>query len=180
MFDTLIQFDHNITSHITAFIPHNFLFDVIFSFFSLHGLTVIIWIILFCLFWYRKYKDKTHQHFFLAFATSFGMTSILVNYVLKNIFIRTRPCIYQVLFAYGCPTNYSFPSAHASVAFSGAVVFGYFDPKRKWLYYGIAGLISISRIYLGYHYVSDVVFGALIGFFIAKATIKILSSRKIL
>jgi len=180
MLDTFILFDRWITAQISSLLPHSAFFDGLFSFFSLHGLTFIIWVLLFFIFWYQERKDKTHHHFFFAFAASFGLTSIMVNYVLKNVFLRARPWIIQGIMNTGCPSDYSFPSGHASGAFAGAVVFAYFDKKRALLYYGIATLISLSRVYLGCHYMLDVVFGALIGYLIGKVAIWLLSSRKIL
>jgi len=180
MIGAIIQFDQVITTNLSSLLPHNTIFDAFFSFFSLHGLTVIIWMILFFVFWQNERKDKTHHHFFLAFVTSFSITTFLVNIVLKNIVQRTRPWIDRGLLETSCPSDFSFPSGHAAGAFAGAVIFSYFDKKRQWLYYGIATCISFSRIYLGCHYLLDVVFGALIGFFISKAIILYLSSRKIL
>jgi len=180
MFDTIIRLDQAITIRLSILLPHDTIFDAFFSFFSLHGLTVIIWMILFFVFWQNERKDKTHHHFFLAFVTSFSITTFLVNILLKNIVQRTRPWIDRGLLETSCPSDFSFPSGHAAGAFAGAVIFSYFDKKRQWLYYGIATCISFSRIYLGCHYLLDVVFGALIGFFISKAIILYLSSRKIL
>jgi len=180
MIGAIIQFDQAITASLSSLLPHNAFLDAFFSFFSLLGLTMIIWMILFFIFWQNERKDKTHHHFFLAFVASFGITSVLVNIVIKNIAHRTRPWIEQGLLETFCPSDFSFPSGHAAGAFAGAVIFSYFDKKHQWLYYGIALLISFSRIYLGCHYLLDVVFGALIGFFISKAILLYLASRKIL
>jgi len=180
MIGAIIQFDQVITTNLSSLLPHNTIFDAFFSFFSLHGLTIIIWMILFFVFWRNKQKDKTHHHFFLAFVTSISIATFFVNIVLKNIVHRTRPWIEQGLLETSCPSDFSFPSGHAAGAFVGAVIFSYFDKKRQWLYYGIATCISFSRIYLGCHYLLDVVFGALIGFFISKAILLYLASRKIL
>ena len=179
MFDTIIRLDQAITIRLSVLLPHNTIFDAIFSFFSLHGLTVIIWVILFFVFWQNERKDKTHHHFFLAFVTSFSITSVLVNIVIKNIAHRTRPWIEQGLLETFCPSDFSFPSGHAAGAFAGAVIFAYFDKKRAWIYYFIAFLISFSRIYLSCHYLLDVIFGALIGYTIGVLSIKILMKVKI-
>ena len=179
MFETIIALDSSLTSTISATLPHNLFFDTFFSLLSVRGLTIIIWFALFCLFWYEERKDRTHHHFLISFMTSFGTTAVLVNIILKNIIERTRPWIEMGLTNTGCPADYSFPSGHASSAFAGAVVFAYFDKKRAWLYYTIAFLISLSRIYLSCHYLLDVVVGALIGYTIGVFSIKILRKVKI-
>ena len=57
----------------------------------------------------------------------------------------------------------SFPSGHASIAFSMATVLGNQYPKWRIPLYVGAGLVGLSRIYLGRHYASDVLMGAAVG-----------------
>lgn len=63
----------------------------------------------------------------------------------------------------------SFPSNHAANAFAAAVVL--FTVSRTLGIGGIlvAGLIAYSRVYLGVHYPSDLLGGALLGLFISLA-----------
>ncbi len=180
MLSSIVAFDKQITSIISSSLPHNGFFDFFFSFLSLQGLTVIIWIVLFAYFIYRERFDNTHREFIISFLASFLTTSFLVNIILKNIVMRERPWVVQQISEAICPRDFSFPSGHASGAFAGAIIFAHFDPKRKWLYYGIASLISLSRIYLTCHYFLDVIVGALIGFLVGWMTLRILSHRKII
>ena len=180
MLSHIISIDQQVTSFVSSVLPHNTFFDYFFSFLSLQGLTGIIWIFLFFFFLYRERFDNTHKEFIISFLMSFLTTSFLVNVVLKNIIMRERPWVVQQISDAICPKDFSFPSGHASGAFAGAIIFAHFDPKRKWLYYGIAGLISLSRIYLTCHYMLDVIIGALIGFSVGWVTLKILSYRKII
>lgn len=180
MLHSLATFDQQATAFISSLLPHNTAFDIIFSFLSLQGLTIIIWIVLFAFFVYREHFDNTHKQFIFAFAVSFLTTGFLVNIVIKNIVMRDRPWIVQQISDTVCPDDYSFPSGHAAGAFAGAIIFAHFDKRRKWLYYGIAGLISLSRIYLHCHYFLDVTIGALIGFLVGWATLWIFAHRKII
>ena len=180
MLHTIAIFDQQITAALSSILPHNTFFDFFFSFLSLQGLTVIIWILLFAFFVYRERFDNTHKEFVIAFLISFLTTSFIVNIVIKNVVMRDRPWVVQQISDAVCPDDFSFPSGHASGAFAGAVIFAFYDRQRKWLYYGIASLISLSRIYLHCHYVLDITVGALLGFFIGWSTLMLLSHRKLI
>ena len=114
--------------------------------------------------------------------------TVLLNYVLftvlKLIFARPRPflqfgtSIINAPLSNACPTDFSFPSGHATIAVGVAVVLAQTDKKRRVFYYVLAFLICLSRIYLQCHYLSDVVFGALLGYGIALGVIKSINLKK--
>ena len=85
--------------------------------------------------------------------------------LLKELFERVRPCnaLPDALTPVGCAGGYSFPSNHALNNFAAAVFLLKLFPRYKWIFLVTATLISISRIYLGVHYPSDVLGGAVIG-----------------
>lgn len=176
MFENVLSFDSHISTFIANLFPHNAFFDSFFSFLSLEGLTVIVWGVI--LLFFIIINEKRHKEFILYFLLSFVTTYLLVNIVIKNIVARDRPYVAQNLPAQICPKDYSFPSGHASGAFAGAVVFAAYDKKRKWMYYTLAVLISVSRVYLLCHYFVDITVGALIGYGIGKAFLMYLPYRK--
>lgn len=64
----------------------------------------------------------------------------------------------------------SFPSGHAAVSFAAATAIADWSPSFALPAYGLAVLISYSRLYNGVHYPSDVLVGAALGFGTAKLT----------
>ena len=123
--------------------------------------------------------DKKYAHKF-AFTYMF---SALINTGVKEIFKRPRPYIAypeEVSVEPHWKTDgYSFPSGHAQA--SGVLGYLAYDlskrMKRPFIWkIGIALmiLVPLSRIYLGQHYLSDVIVGVLLSFFIAHYTFKLI------
>lgn len=85
--------------------------------------------------------------------------------LLKNLFERIRPCnvLDNVNILVTCTESFSFPSSHAVNNFAAALFFSMIFPKYKIWFYTVASLQAFSRPYVGVHYPSDVIGGALIG-----------------
>lgn len=128
----------------------------------------IFWILLsICLLLFTKTR-KTGGMAIVSLAISF----VINNLFLKNVVARTRP--YEVVEGLNRliekQVDYSFPSGHTASSFAVAMILYLELPKK----YGIpllilAVLISFSRLYLGVHYPSDVLAGAVSGILIALA-----------
>jgi undecaprenyl-diphosphatase len=83
---------------------------------------------------------------------------------LKILIGRGRPEDVQNLMMYGAD-SYAFPSGHTTLAFAMAIALAHTRDRavERYYLYTLAVLVGISRIYLGAHYVSDVIAGAAIG-----------------
>jgi len=58
----------------------------------------------------------------------------------------------------------SFPSAHAAFSFAMATLLSQWFPRYRIIFFFIAGFIGWTRIYLGLHYPTDVIAGAILGY----------------
>ncbi|MBI5182716.1 MAG: phosphatase PAP2 family protein [Nitrospirae bacterium] len=57
----------------------------------------------------------------------------------------------------------SFPSGHTASSFALAAILSSVYPKGRYIFYSLAGIAGISRIYLDSHFASDVFAGAILG-----------------
>jgi len=84
---------------------------------------------------------------------------------LKHIIGRPRPC--QIFVnspeMVGCGGLFSFPSNHALNSATAAAFLSMLYPSTKWVAWPIVGCIGLSRVFLGAHYVTDVIGGWAIG-----------------
>lgn len=129
---------------------------------------VLAGILLFC---FRKTR-KLGTAVLLSVAAGY----LVGNLLLKNIFVRPRPCWIDesVILLVENPNDYSFPSGHSLASFTAAVSICWFH--RKWGYAAVtlASLIAFSRLYLFLHFPTDVIAGIMIGTAVAVLVCRVL------
>ncbi|MXS85547.1 phosphatase PAP2 family protein [Nitrosomonas sp. HPC101] len=123
---------------------------------ALVAATVLAWLL-----WHRNWRTAKYW----VAAIIFGQITATV---IKLVLQRPRPLVdlYDGLF------TYAFPSGHATMSmvtygFLAALIAGRFTWQRRWIIYAAAalliGIIAASRLYLGAHWLSDVIGGLSLG-----------------
>ncbi|MBI5188445.1 MAG: glycosyltransferase family 39 protein [Nitrospirae bacterium] len=147
----------------------NNLFDAIMPFITSRN-----YLLFFPLFIYLFFKDRKKAGIALAIAFASLALSDWSSYILKQIFERPRPCntLEGVHLLVGCSSSYSMPSNHAANAFAFATPFYIlFKERLRYAFIIVALLVGFSRVYVGVHYPSDVLAGALLGVVLAISVI---------
>jgi len=115
-------------------------------------------------------------------ALAIAMSDQLASHLVKNLFMRYRPSHNLILgpqlhivdnYLGG---QYGFASSHASNTFALSVFIMLLMPEKRKLIIGLfawAIVVCYSRMYLGVHYPSDIVGGAIIGFVSAWISYKL-------
>lgn len=137
--------------------------------FGIVGLAIFIFLI-------NNKKRRSARLVLLSIVGSYAS-----NAILKTIIARTRPLKYMLVEQGG----FSFPSGHSMVSMSFYTTITYLllerviDKKLRsiiWIgNFAIIGMIGFSRLYLGVHWPTDILFGYLIGylfFYISKTIVK--------
>ena len=120
----------------------------------------LIWVILGTVKGLRKGDDLGTA---LRMTAAMGAESILVNGIIKSFFRRTRPpWEVERPLRVRRPLTSSFPSGHATSAFSAAIMLS--EDDELWpFYFAVAVVVASSRIYVKIHHASDVAGGVALG-----------------
>lgn len=183
MVDFLIQLDRQIFELINSQWTHPWADLFFVEITNLHKTFWLRYIVVpaFCLglIWKRKILGLVQLIFLSAVL---GIADGVLGGLIKNFFMRARPAEAEaaaiVRSNYG---GYSFTSNHASNIFCLALILTALFPKGRWFFLFYAFLVAYSRVYVGVHYPSDVIFGALWGslwaWFCIKFILKPLQQR---
>jgi len=170
---TIHEFDQRLTLEINSW--DSAITDPIWQFFS----DIPVWIPMYafivgCLIWRLGWKKGLIIT--LAAVATFGFCDQFSNFI-KDLVCRVRPLNDPYMLENGlnvlegASRSFSFFSAHSANAFGLATstLIGFRLDKRlkykgyaAWMYFW-ASMVAISRVFVGKHYLGDVIAGALIG-----------------
>ena len=134
---------------------------------------VLIIIITSSLFLWKEHKREWIPALWAGF-----IFSGLITTALKFIIARARP-FEPHYWPFGQVLDYSFPSLHTAIVFAALPVLDKKFPSIKNYWIAIAVFVALSRLYLGAHYISDVVAGAIIGYCIGMIFVKFEERHKL-
>lgn len=155
-----------------------------FTFFTLLGTPVALGAIVLVVGAALLARGRPRWALYLILTTALGG---LMNRALKSFFIRERPDLAEAIRE---AAGYSFPSGHAmgSTIVLGALTYLALRASREWrersaalaLSISTVLAISLSRIYLGVHWITDVVAGVAAGLvWVIFATVAYEASRRV-
>lgn len=147
----------------------NWLFDLVMPVFS-HRMNILV--IPFLLLFFIKEKREAMVIFAISFLSL--LLADGTSHALKEMIGRERPCnsFQNVHLLVGCSRSFSLPSGHASNSFAFAIPFLLMTRDRlRYVFLGIAVFVSLSRVFVGVHYPSDVITGVLVGILSSTAVV---------
>ncbi len=169
----------SLDTQLLLFINHNItnpVFDVLMPALSLRGYLLVIPFILGMFLRGAKQKNSQGKTYIIVAVWTFLIACCAVYAAewvedwMKDTIARVRPChaIEGIRLILPCPKSFSMPSGHAITSFAFAVPLFYLTRhyiKMIWRFYPflLAVLVAISRIYLGFHYPTDMLVGAMMG-----------------
>lgn len=135
--------------------------------------TPVTWIpvYLFLLYWFYKRTPRYLVLIILFSLIAFAIADFISVEILKSFFERLRPCYVpdlNVRSVVDCGGKFGLPSSHASNHFALSsfwffVISDLLKRKIYWLWlWAIA--VCYAQVYVGVHYPSDVIGGAILGF----------------
>lgn len=124
--------------------------------------------LLFILFLFLVLGFKKYWKIVFISLSSAVVSRFVIAEIIRFLWFRPRPFVKNSvnLLMNHNPAESSFPSGHASFYFALSTAIYFYNKKLGILFYVGTFLIVISRVFVGIHWPSDILAGALLGIFI--------------
>ncbi len=156
------EIDAAVTAWINAGAGHLPLVDFLMVWISAIGVPLLV--VAVAIQWWVPRSDRPTRHVLVAAGLSF-LLGLGFNQIILLFVQRVRPYdahITHLIIARSA--DFSFPSDHATASFAIAAAFLLHGlPRRGGMFLAAAVLLAVSRVYIGTHYVGDVLGGAVTG-----------------
>lgn len=148
------------------FINHNLanpFFDILMPVLTWLGNAGAVWVVMGLLAFFLGGKKGRRVAVMIFIAVI--ISDLTTEVALKKLIMRPRPfnTLSQVRTLVAKPGSFSFPSGHAAVSFTVAMVMAHNYRNSAGLFFLLALGIAFSRIYVGVHFPLDVLGGIVIG-----------------
>lgn len=172
LFVLSVYFDSYIIDGV-SYIKNGFL-DEIFLGLTFTSSNLIIFFLLTSLFLWNENKRRWILPLWFTL-----FLSTLASFILKVAIQRPRPfqqglmeiSSFLVKNSYAV-WDFSFPSNHTLLAFCAVPLLSKEFPRLRYAWIILACLVGFSRLYFGFHFLSDIIAGAAIGYLIGAVIIK--------
>ena len=116
--------------------------------------------------WFIGHSKTTRYRYQLGVFSSLAAMAISsgISQLISALIERPRPFVtHDLVVLFYRPTDFSFPSNSVAACFGIAAAVFTFNKKLGLALFVLVGVLAFSRVYVGVHYPSDVVMGAIIG-----------------
>jgi len=152
--------DYYLFRQINQFAGKNTFFDSVAIFFADYFEYFVVCILLvFLIINFKKYLKMVFEALAAGILARFGVVELI-----RFLHPRPRPFINNNINLILDKVNqWSFPSGHAAFFFALATVIYFYNRKLGILFFLTAFFISICRVFVGVHWPSDILGGAIVG-----------------
>ena len=168
-----MAFDSSLFQFISGLSHKFWLFDWLGIFFASYLGYLLVFIFLILL---LKEKNWRQRIYFTSLASlSVILSRGVITEAIRFLYYHPRPfAVLEIEPLINHATSGSFPSGRSAAFFALAFVLLFFNKKWGWRFLGTALIMGLARIFVGVHWPSDILGGAIIGL------ISVLLIRKLL
>ncbi len=165
-----MYYDIKIFQALNGLANHSKILDLLGIFFAEYFLYLLILFLLFFLFWPKKDRIKNRAMVLISLAAAFfaryGVKSIILLFYERPRPYMNLPSVHKLISVNPIENFQSFPSGHTIFLFALSTVIYFFNKKLGIFFLVCSAIIAVARIFVGVHWPSDILAGAVLGIII--------------